>query len=108
MQENTLTEIYLELGNNVRRIRKAQKLNQESFGEILSLSRISIANIENGRQRPTIHFIFDIILQFDIGLEDIFPVSLLELEKSKNKVNAGEKPKTADFITDMKNRLKDD
>lgn len=80
--------IYLELGNNLKEIRQSLKLSQEDFGSKLGLSRVSISNIEQGRQKPTIHFLFDLLITFDINLNDIFPFQLLEEIKKQKQINS--------------------
>lgn len=52
-------EINSRLGEQIRRQRKARKLNQTDLARRVGLSRTSITNIESGRQALTVHQLFD-------------------------------------------------
>ncbi|SMG42674.1 DNA-binding transcriptional regulator, XRE-family HTH domain [Marivirga sericea] len=93
-------QVYIEFGNNLRRFRNSKKLSQEDFGSKLDLSRVSITNIEKGRQKPTIHLIFNILLTFNAKMEDIFPFDLLEQIKAEKRIKAN-KPHVAKFLEEL-------
>ena len=47
--------------------------NQEVFAKMLKLSRASIVNIEKGRQRPTLHLLYEICKITEYNLFDLLP-----------------------------------
>ncbi|MCX6238800.1 MAG: helix-turn-helix transcriptional regulator [Bacteroidia bacterium] len=66
--------LYIAIGLKIKEIRQAKGMNQESFARSLNLTRASIANIEQGRQRATIHLIYDICKKTEVNITDILPV----------------------------------
>lgn len=63
-----LEPIYVSLGNAIRLGRKQKRLNQIDLARAVKLSRVSIANIENGRQRLPLHtaVLIDKLLDLDL------------------------------------------
>lgn len=51
--------LYDLVGERVRRAREAKKMSQAELARRLGLSRVSVVNIENGRQRPPLHVVWD-------------------------------------------------
>lgn len=62
---------YEKLGDRIRSHRILANLKQEPFALLLGLSRSSVVNIEKGRQRPSVHLLFEIC--------NVFKISLLQL-----------------------------
>lgn len=60
MNEAERNRLYQEMGRRVRRRRKERKLSQESLAGEVGLSRVSIVNLEKGRQRPPLHVLWEI------------------------------------------------
>ncbi|MBP1991188.1 helix-turn-helix domain-containing protein [Paenibacillus eucommiae] len=52
--------IYIQIGNKIRALRKAQGLTQGDIGKIIGLSRASVTNIEKGRHKVQLHVLYDI------------------------------------------------
>lgn len=63
---------YEQLGANIRKRRERLGLTQEFIAKDVGLSRISVVNIEAGRQRVAVHQLLD----FATALE-ISPAALL-------------------------------
>lgn len=78
------TYFYEKLGENIKEARRRQNMNQEELGEKLGLSRVSVVNIETGKQRLPIHVLGDIT--------DILKVKMSELvpDVSNRPINEGE------------------
>lgn len=97
---NTIDNIYAQIGSNLKQLRVSRNMNQGELAQELGLSRVSISNIEKGKQRPTIHFLFEVMILFNVKMGALFPVDLLEQEKSSIRIQS-EKPKTAEFIQSL-------
>lgn len=80
---------YATLGENLRNKRQRLKLTQEDIAWMTRVSRISINNIEAGKQRAPLHFIISICKCLSIELGDVLPdyeygiATLEELKKHK-------------------------
>lgn len=84
MQRNEQETLYRNLGFKIRIAREKMDINQSLFANMLELSRSSVVNIEMGRQRPTIHLLYEISRITKTSLSDL----LTELipEKATNQV----------------------
>ena len=58
--------------NNVEQLRKQRNLTQETFADMLEVSRQTIGSIENGRYNPSILLAFKIAQLFEVPIEEIF------------------------------------
>lgn len=79
-------EIYERVGRNVAERRREAGLSQTELAKRCGLTRGSIANIESGRQRPTLHTLSDIA-----GALEVDMLSLL----SSPEGNAGDEEEAA-------------
>jgi len=70
-----LEPFYEELGKRVLGFRKRAKLTQADLGGRLNppLTRASVANIENGKQRVLAHTAVELAGALDITLDDLLP-----------------------------------
>jgi DNA-binding XRE family transcriptional regulator len=66
-------KFYKFVGEKIRDARKNKGYKQEMFAKSLRLSRVSIVNIEKGRQRPSAHLLFDIAKTLNIELVSLYP-----------------------------------
>ncbi|MBN9483104.1 MAG: hypothetical protein BGO70_01215 [Bacteroidetes bacterium 43-93] len=64
---------YLEMGSRIKRARCQAGINQEELSEYLSLGRSSVANIEKGKQRPTIHHLLLLSSALKIQFNELVP-----------------------------------
>lgn len=69
-KKNTL---YKLIGEKIKFFRQQKKLSQSELAEKLSLSRTSIVNIEQGRQHPYIHILWEIADIINIPINDLIP-----------------------------------
>lgn len=51
---------YANIGEYLKSVRKGLKLTQEDLAWMLSISRVSVNNIETGKQRAPLHFLVSI------------------------------------------------
>jgi len=73
---------YSEVGQRIKSARLRRSMSQEQLGERLGLSRASIANIENGRQKLLAHMIVEVSEVLLVPVWEILPsvVSSAEME----------------------------
>lgn len=62
---------YISLGERISSLRNQKGLTQEKLSSLLDLSRVSIVNIEKGRQKPSVYLLFRIAYIFNISIVDI-------------------------------------
>lgn len=88
------SDIYSFVATKIRDFRNERQLSQNAFSKFVNLSRVSIANIETGNQKPTLELIWKISTSFAIGIDHFFPSELDQL-KSKGKVD------TMNFLNEL-------
>lgn len=71
---------YSLLGENIRKAREGAKLTQQDLANAIGLSRVSVVNIEKGRQKPMPHHLEMVVRILHCSLEDIYP----KLNESNN------------------------
>ena len=64
--------LYDAIGLRIQELRKGQ-LTQEELGDLVGLSRASIANLEAGRQRTSLHHLYAIAEALDVNVGDVLP-----------------------------------
>lgn len=64
---------YIEFGKLVRAYRQRLGLTQDQLGERVGLSRTSITNIEQGRQKVLLHHLFLLAESLEISAEVLLP-----------------------------------
>jgi len=67
------TFFYEKLGENIKEARRRQNMNQEELGEKLGLSRVSVVNIETGKQRLPLHVLGDISDILKVKISELVP-----------------------------------
>lgn len=67
-------ELYRRLGQTVAKRRRELRLTQSDIAEKLGLSRASLANLENGRQRIMVHQLFALVNALELkSILDLVP-----------------------------------
>ena len=66
-------DLYQAVGQRIRRIREERRLTQAELAELVSLSRTSITNIEQGRQKLLLHTLYDIAAALTVKPADLLP-----------------------------------
>lgn len=73
MIEQEQKSLYIAIGLKIKELRLRKGLNQEQFAKLLNLTRASIVNIEQGRQRVSVHLLYDICKITNAIISDILP-----------------------------------
>ncbi|MBQ3157151.1 MAG: helix-turn-helix transcriptional regulator [Clostridia bacterium] len=61
----------MNIGNEIQKIRSAQGLTQEAFGELFHVTRQAVSNWENGKTYPDLQTLVEISSRFDISLDTL-------------------------------------
>lgn len=101
---------YKNLGESIRDLRKKEKLSQETLANHLNLSRISIVNIEKGKQKVQIYTLYNIAKYLKVSMDNLMPERSVDIISNKimEKVNkaGGDNSsieKVKDFIDNLDN-----
>jgi len=75
MKNSNIESVYGRIGQRIREIREKQNphLSQERLAKLISMSRTSVVNIEQGYQRVMIHTLYDIAGVLKVELNKILP-----------------------------------
>ncbi|MFC5409128.1 helix-turn-helix domain-containing protein [Larkinella bovis] len=73
MNKKSQEELYRLLGENIKTSRIRQKVSQQDLAIKVDLSRTSIVNIEQGRQHPPIHLLYEIADCLQVNANDLLP-----------------------------------
>lgn len=68
-------DLYAQIGQIIKTKRLENHLTQDDLGRLVSLSRVSITNIEAGTQRPQPHTLQAIAKALGVSVADIWPDS---------------------------------
>jgi transcriptional regulator with XRE-family HTH domain len=100
--DDAIDQLYIAIGRRVKEARQHAGLTQTELASRLELTRSSVANIEAGRQRVTIHWLIQIAEELDV------PVTRLLVTRSEvpgdtveGRVSAelhGQPSSTQDFV----------
>ncbi|MFY0689052.1 MAG: helix-turn-helix transcriptional regulator [Cyclobacteriaceae bacterium] len=88
------SNIYSFVAAKIKDLRSERQLSQNEFSKHVNLSRVSIANIELGNQKPTLELVWKISTAFAIGIDRFFPTEFDQL-KNKGKMN------TLNFLNEL-------
>src|SRR5436190_13696447 len=81
---------YEDVGCLIREERKGQKFTQERLADAASLSRVSITNIESGKQRVPLHTLVDIADVLNVPVERLIPSGKVYFRTIKRRVDTKE------------------
>ena len=68
--------LYENVRQKIRAVRTAEtetRLSQAELGEILGVKRSTVANLESGTQRASLHNVYEICAHYNLELSDILP-----------------------------------
>ena len=74
---------YREFGDLLRRARQAKGVSQAAIAPSVGLSRTSVANIERGRQRMSIHLLMDFARALDVEPCTLLPAVQIEPDPTR-------------------------
>lgn len=99
MQFPEITNYYILLGENIKRAREIAKLTQLDLANALGLSRVSIVNIEKGRQRPMPHHLNMISTFLQCSIDEIFPQLRFENDNILKQIsNYNSNPESTEIL----------
>ena len=81
----------MTLGKNIQKIRKEAHLSQESFAEMLHVSRQTISNWENSKSYPDLETIVKISDSFHISLDILLKEDLVMVKTFDSEVKSTRK-----------------
>ena len=86
-----------ECGKRIQQLHKERELTQEQLAEKLNVSQNTIAKIESGLRRPSIDFLLEISVFFNVSTNYlVFGVHAEDVEDEKLKKDIDEAIKTID------------
>lgn len=93
MEESEKRQFYESVGKKIKRARTLYGINQAALGGKVGISRVSIVNIEGGKQMPPVHVIWRMAETFNISIENLFPTlgttfSTIDPEKNVKLIGA--------------------
>ena len=110
--------LYELVGQRIGRIRNEAKLSQTALAKRCRLTRGSIANIELGNQRATLHTLWMIAEALDVEPSSLLPVrgelrerlsgSQVTTSKRVEKVAGESRDKVASFIATSRQEVRSD
>jgi transcriptional regulator with XRE-family HTH domain len=75
MATSDIDRFYQLVGERVLRMRLTRELSQGKLADRVGLTRVSIVNIEKGRQRTPLHVLWQIAKALDVELTTFIPGS---------------------------------
>ena len=97
--------LYDTVRQRIKSIRTAEvetRLSQTELGEILGIKRSTVANIESGTQRASLHNVYEICAHYNLQLTDLLP-SVDELRKRSTELDLdGIDPALAPILEKLK------
>lgn len=89
---------YKQVGKRVKRARLSLGLSQEALAAKLELTRTSITNIEQGRQRVMLHTIMDLAGALGVSLGDLVPTKSTDDRSPEDIAKAISDPRSQEFV----------
>lgn len=89
-------DIYKEVGQNIRRYRVRAHRTQAQLAAEIGISRASLANVEAGRQRVLIHYLYALAEALDIDS----PAVLIPEVLSPRRTDAADVPLPAEGLSE--------
>jgi DNA-binding XRE family transcriptional regulator len=78
LSNEQIDTFYQNVGNLIKSSRKLNDINQETLANYLGISRVSLVNIENGKQRAPLHVLLEISDFLKVPLKELYPTLLIE------------------------------
>jgi transcriptional regulator with XRE-family HTH domain len=107
------TRLDTSVGANIEKHRKESILSQEQLSEVITISRSTLANIENGRHQCSLNTLYEIAkaLKIDVAtllpsVEEVYGVSdnvaTIEYLIKSNEINKTDALKLEKYLNDRK------
>lgn len=104
LTEDIQDTIYEELGKYIKAARVKANVKQEALAEFLGLSRVSISNIEAGKQKIQLHTLLDMAKYLSLNVFDL--ISNLSPLLS-DKISSSDERKIHNYLGDPQDPDKD-
>ncbi len=68
--------LYEAVRRKIKDLRTAEtdtRLSQAELGEVLGISRSTVANLESGAQRASLHNVYELCVHYELELTDVLP-----------------------------------
>ncbi len=75
-----------ELGKNIQNLRKAKKLTQEKFAELIGIDPKNVSKIENGLNYPSSETISAIASALGVEIYELFVFNSIPIEEMKKEI----------------------
>ncbi len=95
-------KFYQQVGERITLARKDASMKQDALASFLDLSRVSVVNIEKGRQHPSLYQIKEIARILNVSVESLIPDTVATDGKSKSNWHKLIKAKVRDKETGEK------
>lgn len=80
-------EFYQQLGEKLKKARTDANKSQEALAQTLGLSRVTVVNIEKGRQKILVHNLVDAANFLEVKLSDLIPSEQNDIEVNQEIVS---------------------
>lgn len=74
MRDTYIDPLYKHMGDLIRAKREERGLSQAELASLIAMNRVSIINIESGKQRPPLHVLWLIAFELGFELRDFVPL----------------------------------
>ncbi len=75
-----------ELGKNIQKIRKSQKLTQEKFAELIGIDPKNVSKIENGLNYPAAETLTAIAQALGVDIYELFVFNDIPYEQMREEI----------------------
>ena len=99
--------LYETVRQKIKDLRTAEaetRLSQAELGEVLGVKRSTIANLESGAQRASLHNVYELCAHYNLELADVLP-SIADMRQRSAKLGYDDvEPELASVIEKLKQR----
>lgn len=92
--------LYQEIRKHIKLLRTAETettLTQAQLGAILGLTRSTVANLESGAQRTSLHNVYEICAHYGLELTDLLP-SVREMALRTRQIPGANAPPSVNHV----------
>lgn len=62
---------YIQLGKNIKYVRKSLNMTQERLSEMVDISTVFISQIENGARKPSLETVYKISIALNVSIDEL-------------------------------------
>lgn len=97
--------MYPKIGQRIRETRTKKQISQQDLAKEIGLTRTSIVNIEQGRQKIMIHSLYAVAKVLDVPVATLLPKSDDSNEQVLSDPLAQEDPAVQEFFQEIIKKL---